>query len=162
MARFDFEAKGSGTGISVLKFSGVLDKEGTLRDSKIDPMDTLVIDLSTFGAMNSLGVREFISWGTVLRNPKINFVNCPKFFIDQVNNVPNFLPKGSQITSFFVPYYSEQTSEEEMVLFEKGFAFGLDSGKLQIHWPQVKDSQGNYMVADVIEAKYFRFLTKYG
>jgi hypothetical protein len=162
MGRFLCEIKGSGSGIAAIKFSGVLESEGLLTTVHVDSMDSVIIDLSAFKGMNSSGAREFIKWGSRLRNPAISFVHCPKFFIDFVNSVPGFMPANSKIDSFYVPYYSEESSEEEMILFERGFSYGFETGKLEIFWPEVKDTRGVLMSPDVVEAKFFRFLTKYG
>jgi hypothetical protein len=81
--------------------------------------------------------------------------NCPKIVVDQINMVLGFLPAGTKVESFFVPYYSEASGNEKMILFVNGREF--KDGKVSP--PEgVNDEGGAPMEMDVIEAKYFKFV----
>jgi hypothetical protein len=69
--------------------------------------------------------------------------------------VAGFLPQGTTVTSFYVPYYADTSGNEKMVLFENGREFGAGGLKPPA---EVKDDSGEVMEMDVIEAKYFKFL----
>ena len=77
--------------------------------------------------------------------------------VDQINMVSGFLPEGAEVESFMVPYYSDASDTEKMVLFTKGKEF--KDG--EVFPPEdVKDESGELMEMDVIEAKYFKFIKK--
>lgn len=81
--------------------------------------------------------------------------------MNQLNLVAGFLPPKTEIESFFVPYYSEKTNEESLILFTKFLEYKSVDGNIKISFPKVTDSQGNMMELDVLEENYFRFLNSY-
>lgn len=139
-----------------LSIDGHIDEESTFEALPLDGVSSLVIDLGKVTAINSVGIREWIKWSKSLSSvASISIENCPKVVVDQVNMVAGFLPANAKIESFFVPYYSDESGEEVMVLFKRGEHFD-DSG---VKAPEgLKDSEGNEMEIDVIEAKYFKFI----
>lgn len=142
----------------VLKLSidGHIDEESAFEALPLEGVSSLVVDLGKVTAINSVGIREWIKWSKGLSSvPSISIENCPKVVVDQVNMVAGFLPPNAKMESFFVPYYSDESGEEVMVLFKRGEHFD-DNG---VNAPEgLKDSEGNEMEIDVIEAKYFKFL----
>lgn len=162
MGQFSIEMKGSGSGIVVMQLIGALEREKCgLLTVEIQPSDALIVDLSHLTALSSEGAREFRAWSSRLVNAEITFVHCPKFFIDQVNAIAHFIPEHAKVESFYVPYSSSKSGEEEWVLFEKNFAFATVEGQLEITPPAVRDSHGNFMSLDVEASKYFQFLSKH-
>ncbi len=69
--------------------------------------------------------------------------------------VLGFLPQGTRVESFFVPYYNEASGNEKMVLFINGREF--KDGKVTPP-ATVNDDSGDPMEMDVIESKYFKFV----
>lgn len=92
---------------------------------------------------------------------KPTFFYCPRSFVTQLNLVKNFIPAKSEIESFFVPYYSEASGEEQRVLFTKSLDYRKEYGQIVINYPEVLDSQRNVMDFDVFKDQYFRFLEIY-
>jgi hypothetical protein len=117
---------------------------------------SVVLDLADVTAINSVGIREWIKWIKAFpANVQISVRRCPKIIVDQINMVAGFLPSAAVVESFFVPYYSDATGTEKMVLFEKDKQYANGD----VTPPEdVKDDSGEAMEMDVIEAKYFKFL----
>jgi hypothetical protein len=137
--------------------TGGIDEDANFQPVDPGPAGAVVLDLNGVTAINSVGIREWIKW--VKSFPpavKLSVRNCPKIIVDQINMVAGFLPAGTRIDSFYVPYYSDATGNEKMVLFQNGKEF-KDDGSLEFP-AEVKDDSGEAMEMDVIEAKYFKFL----
>lgn len=118
----------------------------------------VVVDIEGVTAINSCGIREWVKWiRTAPNTTAVVFKKCPKVIVDQINMVTGFLPDNGKVESFFVPYYSDESGNEKMVLFEEGKQFNGGD----VNPPaEVKDESGEAMEMDVIEAKYFKFLKK--
>ena len=140
----------------VLKISGGVDEDANFHPVELGAATCVVLDLSDITAINSVGIREWIKWVKSFPAPvQLSVRRCPKIIVDQINMVAGFLPPATTIESFFVPYYSDGSGTEKMVLFEKDKEYkGGD-----LHPPEtVNDDSGEAMEMDVIEAKYFKFL----
>lgn len=151
--------KGSSGDSLVLSFEGSVDEDAVFSNIQPEGANKLVIDLEKITSINSCGIREWIKWIKALpATSKITYKNCPKVIVDQINMVSGFLPENAQVESFYVPYFSEDSGNEKMVLFKRGKEFS-DSG---VNAPEeIKDEEtGDIMEMDVIEAKYFKFLNK--
>lgn len=106
---------------------------------------------------NSTGIRDWIQWIAPLadkRNVKIFLYTCPETVIYLINMVSDFSPRNAEVNSFYVPFFSDKTSETKRVLLRRGTDFTGDKVKL----PEVLDQNGTIMQIDVIEKKYFKFL----
>ncbi|MGE4133592.1 MAG: hypothetical protein AB7F86_18290 [Bdellovibrionales bacterium] len=141
---------------TVLEIKGNIDEDANFAPQELGGAATVVLDLENVSAINSVGIREWIKWikglpgGVALKVRK-----CPKIIVDQINMVSGFLPANAQVESFYVPYYSDASGSEKMVLFQ----FGKEFKDGEVHAPpEVKDESGELMEMDVIEAKYFKFL----
>lgn len=140
----------------VLKISGGVDEDANFQPVDMSAFKTTVLDVEGVTAINSVGIREWIKWTkTFPAGVEVVIRKCPKIIVDQINMVSGFLPQGTVIESFFVPYFAESTGTEKMVLFEKGKEY--NDGNLSAP-SEVKDESGEVMEMDVIEAKYFKFL----
>lgn len=142
-------------GVESLALKGNIDEDADFAQASVQGT-TLVVDLGGVVAINSVGIREWIKWTKAFpAGCKMTVRNCPKIIVDQINMVLGFLPPGSKVESFFVPYYNEATGNEKMVLFVNGREF--KDGK--VNPPDtVNDDAGDPMEMDVIEAKYFKFV----
>ena len=140
----------------VFEIAGAIDEDAAFTPPDLGSTAAVIWDLEKVTAINSVGIREWIKW--VKGYPaslKMSVRRCPKIIVDQINMVAGFLPTGTTVQSFFVPYYADGSGNEKMVLFENGKEYG--SGKLNPP-VEVKDETGEVMEMDVIEAKYFKFL----
>ncbi len=140
----------------VLEVKGNVDEDSNFTPPDLGSSTDVVLDLDGVTAINSVGIREWIKWiKTMPSSEKLSVRRCPKIIVDQINMVAGFLPAGTVVESFYVPYYADSSGSEKMVLFENGKEFkGPD-----VNAPaEVKDDSGEVMEMDVIEAKYFKFL----
>jgi anti-anti-sigma regulatory factor len=141
----------------VIDVTGNVDEDANFQPVDVGGATNVVLDLNGVTAINSVGIREWIKWVKAFpATVKLTVRKCPKIIVDQINMVAGFLPAGTRIESFFVPYYSDASGSEKMVLFENGKEF-KDGGDLAFP-SEVKDDSGEAMEMDVIEAKYFKFL----
>ncbi|MFN3696485.1 MAG: hypothetical protein ACK4VO_03510 [Pseudobdellovibrio sp.] len=115
----------------------------------------VIINLDQIKMINSLGIREWIKFIGVLSQSKVEFIKCPKIFIDQVNMVQGFITPNCKIKSFYVPYFNEDTSNEKNVLYAYGQEYG--DGFLNVKASIVAED-GTELEIDVVEQKYFKFL----
>lgn len=140
----------------VLQLKGNIDEDANFAPPDIAGAGAVVLDLEGVNAINSVGIREWIKWVKAFPTTlQLSVRKCPKIIVDQINMVAGFLPTHAVVESFFVPYYSDSSGNEKMVLFENGKEFS--NGEVNAP-PEVKDDSGEVMEMDVIEAKYFKFL----
>jgi len=140
----------------VLEIQGNLDEDATFNPPDVGAHTAITLDLEKVTAINSVGIREWIKWvKTFPPAAALSVRKAPKIIVDQINMVAGFLPPGTKVQSFYVPYYAEATGTEKMVLFENGREFGAGDLKFPA---EIKDDSGEVMEMDVIEAKYFKFL----
>jgi anti-anti-sigma regulatory factor len=152
---FAISKKVEGTRL-VLELSGNVDEDANFLPPDIGASTDIVLDLEGITAINSVGIREWIKWiKSIPTNGTLTVRKCPKIVVDQINMVSGFLPPAAKIESFFVPYYSDSSGTEKMILFLNGKEF--KDGEVHAP-PEVKDEAGENMEMDVIEAKYFKFL----
>lgn len=149
------ESKTDGNAVIVMVKGGI-DEDANFVNPNLGSAQAVTLDLDGVTAINSVGIREWIKWIKAFPTSlKLSVRNCPKIIVDQINMVAGFLPPGTGIESFYVPYYSDATGSERMVLFVNGKEF---NGSEVSPPSQVVDDSGESMEIDVIEAKYFKFL----
>lgn len=144
-----------------IEFQGGIDEDAVFSNVAVVGANEVVLDMEGVTGVNSCGIREWIKWlKTLPSGVKLNYVNCPKLVVDQMNMVAGFFPQGSKIESFYTPYYCEGCGNETMVPFFNGKEF---SGSKVSAPENVKCSScGEPAEMDVIEAKYFKFLDNQG
>lgn len=140
----------------VLELKGNVDEDANFAPQDIGGAGAVILDLEGVAAINSVGIREWIKWvKTMPASVKLSVRKVPKIVVDQINMVSGFLPAGTVVESFYVPYFADASGSEKMVLFTNGTEY--KDGEL--HAPaEIKDDSGEVMEMDVIEAKYFKFL----
>jgi anti-anti-sigma regulatory factor len=155
MMAFSVDSKLNGDTL-VLEVKGSVDEDSNFTPPNLGSASRVVLDLNHVTAINSVGIREWIKWvKTMPASLQLSVRNCPKIIVDQINMVAGFLPAGTVIESFYVPYYADSSGNEKMVLFTNGKEFkGSDLFAPDV----VKGEGGEEMEMDVIEAKYFKFL----
>jgi hypothetical protein len=153
---FAINSKVEGATVMV-SVTGNVDEDAGFQPVDVGTATAVVLDLNGVTAINSVGIREWIKWVKAFPpTAQLSVRNCPKIIVDQINMVAGFLPPGTRIESFYVPYYSDATGSEKMVLFVNGREF-KDDGSIDFS-AEIKDDSGEVMEMDVIEAKYFKFL----
>ncbi|MCB0351422.1 MAG: hypothetical protein KDD38_09580 [Bdellovibrionales bacterium] len=157
MSQFSATKEQNGSECKVV-LSGHVDEDATFGSVQLEGVSKVIVDLDGVTAINSCGIREWIKWiRTAPPTAEVVYRNCPKVIVDQINMVAGFLPETGKVESFYVPYYSEESGNEKMILFKDGAEF---KGSELNPPAEVKDDSGEVMEMDVIEAKYFKFLQK--
>lgn len=156
MGKFDTKITKQGQTLQ-LSVAGVIDEDADFAQLSINGAQEIRIDLNGVKSINSCGIREWIKWVGQVPQAKITYEMCPKVIVDQINMVDGFLPLNAHVTSFFVPYYNEETGSEKNVLFRDGQEY---KGNKLSPPAKVVDEQGQAMEMDVIESKYFKFLNR--
>ncbi|MGE0526487.1 MAG: hypothetical protein AB7G93_14315 [Bdellovibrionales bacterium] len=152
---FAITKKPEGTRL-VMEIKGNIDEDVNFTPPDLGGASAVALDLEGVTAINSVGIREWIKWiKSIPSSVKISVRRCPKIIVDQINMVAGFLPQGTTVESFYVPYYADSTGSEKMVLFQAGKEFNGENVEPPA---EVKDESGEVMEMDVIEAKYFKFL----
>ncbi len=140
-----------------IELRGEIDEDVEFERLQLNLKPNVIIDLHHVNTFNSSGIREWIKWMDMLSDCNLKLARCPKLVVDQINKIEGFLPKHSQVISFYVPYYNEENDSERTVLFEEGKEFIGD----QITFPSpILDEHGSTMDPDILPSTYFRFLKK--
>lgn len=156
MSKYDIKLNKNGDKLSVL-VAGTIDEDIDFSNFNLGGFSTLEVNLDQVKSINSCGIREWIKWMGTAGGAQMQFFNCPKVIVDQINMVDGFLPATAKVESFYVPYYNDDSGAEKNVLFVRGTHFSEGS----VTPPEsIKDEDGNEMEMDVIEAKYFKFLKR--
>ena len=139
-----------------LILSGPIDE--TSNFSLLDSMETppVVLDVENVTRVNSIGIRNWIIW--INKNAKgkqLHFHNCPKVMVDQINVVHSFLPPGSLIESFKVPFACQACDKEISCHFERGVHFA--NGALT-KVPEMKCPTCGKAAEMDADQRYFAFL----
>tara|TARA_B100000749_G_scaffold280771_1_gene278574 strand:+ start:59662 stop:60135 length:474 start_codon:yes stop_codon:yes gene_type:complete len=152
---FDYMINKKGD-VWTMHLKGHMDEDVKLDQVDFEEVKCLEIDFEAVASINSCGIREWIKWISELHGGlELIYKNCPKFIVDQINMIAGFLPDNGRVQSFYVPYYSEDSDREKMILFTEGKEYTSNS----INAPEtIQDESGEEMEIDVIESKYFRFL----
>ncbi|MCK6596894.1 MAG: hypothetical protein L6Q37_00905 [Bdellovibrionaceae bacterium] len=154
MSKFSFKKIEELNAVNLI-FEGTIDESFGSINLKLHQNKTTRIDFKKVSSINSVGIRNWILWLENHVGVKFIFINCPVCIVEQINNVKGFLPKEAVVESFFLPFYSNSTGEEKLVLctLYKEFQMGKPP-KI----PDVFDSEGNLMECDVYTKKYFKFI----
>lgn len=154
-----FEVKQeSVNGQNLLKFCGQIDEEAQFPPAQ-GGTAPLVIDLKEVTAINSIGIRSWIMWFEAIKGTPIQFLNCPKALVMQMNMVEGFLPESAEVLTMEVPFFCEECDREMEVLFTVGKEIRVvgDEIKLDFKAEELCGAECEIEL-DVNEKKFFRFL----
>lgn len=146
--------------VTVATLTGPVNDEANFTTVQIPSHNRLEIDLKGLTTINSIGLRLFKQWSHSLKNSKIEIIHCPTFFVQQLNMIHDLVPESVSLTSFYVPFYSPDLGEETMVLFTYGIEVQEQPNGISIQAPEIKDSEGEPMLMDIVVARFFHFLCK--
>ncbi len=146
-----------------LQIDGSMDEYSDYTAIETQFTDEVVFDFNNVEHINSTGIKHWVQWVSVIvdKNPNLKFcfVNCPKPIVDQINMVDGFLPPGSVVKSFKVPYFCEVCDKDVTRTFVLGREYSFDEGRLILNIPDnTCDRSDCEMEPDVVEQKYFKFL----
>ena len=156
MAKFEVSIEKTGK-LAKVSISGVIDEDADFGPYSLAGIDHTDLYLSQIKSINSCGIREWIKWINTAGVASIQYFECPKLIVDQINMVQGFLPAHAKVMSFYVPYFNEDSGSEKNVLF----SYGTEFTEAGVQAPAaVVDEEGKPMEMDVIESKFFKFLKK--
>lgn len=148
-----------------ITLSGPLDEFSVLGGLNLARFKQLSFHLKGLTSINSVGVREWVDLMTsVPSEAAVDFVDCPRPFVDQMNILVGFVPRQARVRSFAVPYYCDSCQQEEAVYFSEGKEYCLASKKgnqkseLFPLKPVACSKCQHIMHIDILESKYFSFL----
>lgn len=149
----------------LLKFAGSIDEDADFPSVDFSGVSTVRVDLNDVKAINSVGIRGWLDWiRPVSEKAKIELINCPKAMVFQFNMVNGFLPPGTNVLSFYVPFFCEKCDKEANILFTVGKEVIVNGTTLKIDaGDKVKNActeASCELEMDVTEAKYFQFLKR--
>ena len=116
----DFKSEGDQL---FVELNGRIDELSFLPPTDLWTCTQVIFDMEGLEGLSSEGIRRWLGWVTTFSKVKSIVRNCPKTVVDQMNALANFLPEGSKVESFFVPYYNEEKNTERLVLFRSGTEF---------------------------------------
>ena len=141
-----------------LEVAGKIDEDAEFPAIESQAIDRVVVDLDDVTYINSCGTRTWIGWvNAIPRKLHVEYERCPVVMVHQMNLINGFLPNGSLVRSFYVPYYCAACDRSETVLFVQGRHF---SGAELIPKDQLCPGCGKPMAIDVMEGMYFKFLSR--
>lgn len=117
----------------------------------------LEIRLGPDVVFNSSGIRDWIRWlkpAAGMKALSIQLFECPDSFVQLLNMISDFIPANAEVMSFYVPFYSEHTSETKKVLLTRGHEYVEE----KVILPSLIDKEGNPMILDVDPKRFFKFL----
>ncbi|MBX2994758.1 MAG: hypothetical protein KF681_08045 [Bdellovibrionaceae bacterium] len=156
MSKYEIKVEKAGANANVV-VSGVIDEDADFKPYDLSGATNIDLHLGNIKSINSCGIREWIKWIGTAGAAKVQYHECPKIIVDQINMVQGFLPSQGSVISFYVPYYNDDSGSEKNVLFKYGQEFTENGVKAP---EAVTDESGAPMEMDVVEAKYFKFIKK--
>jgi diguanylate cyclase (GGDEF)-like protein len=121
------------------------------------------IDLSLVENMPHAGELAWVKiFGTLAKERKIIFHNSPPYLTAKMSTIPSFLPVGSTVASFFVPYLQTNRSEEKIKNWL--FTAGVDyrSGEALPDLPdKIDEKSGDLYTPNIVPNSYLSFLPEY-
>ena len=148
-----------------LQFEGPMDEHSDYKQIQFDFTDEVIFDFDRVSHINSSGIKAWVQWQNSVQESfprlRFSFINCPKPIVDQINMVEGFIPKNSVVRSFKVPYYCETCEADKSYTFVLGREYVQnDDGTFVLKVPPNTCERSDCeMEPDVVEQKYFRFLT---
>ena len=120
MVTFSYDIRDKGSKGLELVLKGYMDE-----DTDLPPPETfkdcqqLTINFRMVKAVLSIGIKKWIKFADQLENLPglaIEFSDCSKQVVDQINLVKGFLPENAIVTSVFVPIFCEKCNRAFKVL----------------------------------------------
>jgi len=156
MGKYEIKVEKNGAQAKV-SISGVIDEDADFNPHPLTGATSVELHLGQIKSINSCGIREWIKWIGTAGTAVVQYHECPKMIVDQINMVQGFLPAQGKVMSFYVPYFNEDSGAEKNILFTYGQEFTENGVKA----PEgIKDEAGQPMEMDVVESKFFKFLKK--
>lgn len=99
------------------RLSGHIDENADLGQIIASPLNLIKLDLGDTTQINSYGVKKWIIMLNHLKDKSLVYVDCPVFFINQVNLVHKLI-SNIKIESLYLPIYCATCDHEADILFD--------------------------------------------
>lgn len=166
MSDLSIQQNSNGAVLEIL-LDGSLNETLDLSGVDLGSASEIHIDFNGVTSINSTGINKWVQWTQKLeevhRGKEVNFCNCPKIIIDQINAVKGFMPNNARIESFWIPFYCEESDRREFLLLTRGkdFMESTSDGEQWINIPDCNCSETSTPCEpDIMPAKYFAFMSR--
>lgn len=151
-----------------LVLKGHINETTQLGDYPYERLNEIYIDLEGVELITSTGVRLWVQWirKIMVAKSSIRFVffHVKENIIDQMNGIKGFLPNEFLVRSFEAPYYCkacDRVKHKEFTI-NNNYKEGTKEAPGKINVPPFSCPYcGKDMELDVVQKKYFQFLTPY-
>lgn len=120
MIEFSYELRDLGIHGLELVLIGYMDEQTVLpKVEKVAQSSRLIINFGRVNAVLSMGVKTWVRFADQLEkypNLRIEFKNCSRQVVDQINLVKGFLTDNATVTSMFIPIFCETCNRTFKVL----------------------------------------------
>jgi hypothetical protein len=144
----------------------MIDENAKFSDINPKQNSQLVIDMKHVELLNSLGLRNWVTWVKTLKQYSggIFLRNCPNVAVHQMNVLNGFLPLHATVESVFIPFLCENCGHEFEYFASRGKdykeAIEGEPESILMNLEQTCEKCGNIAEADIIPVKYFAFLKR--
>ena len=146
-----------------LFLSEEIDENASFSDLETIKTKVLIVDLNGIRKLNSMGLKKWIMWTRSQAGTQFVFSRCPAAIVNQMNILEGFLPQGSIVDSFYIPYKCDSCGAEHSQLAQRNFDYqeATNDQPLRIALASTRPCENcdETMEWDVIEKLYFRFLS---
>ncbi|MEK2690813.1 hypothetical protein [Bdellovibrio sp. GT3] len=153
--------KTNGDAIEIF-LEGPISEKTELFDVKIQNFKNIKLNLSKVTFINSIGVKNWISWTVRFSlGTKLVMEECPYVIVNQVNIVHGFVPKGTVIASFIAPFLCESCAFEMTMKLENDvhYKYAVNQLPHEVHLPDLTCTKcASPMEPDFMVEKIFSFL----
>jgi hypothetical protein len=120
-ATFSMSSKMLGE-VASIEFKGSITEASVFESLVFADKTQIHLNFEEISYINSAGVRRWVFWMWNIEKDfpsiKILINRCPIVMWRQIMTVANFVPKITQIKSFYIPYFCEKCQSASMRLFE--------------------------------------------
>ncbi len=149
-----------------IAFKGAITEVAKINAVELKEKKSLVLDFNDISYINSAGVRRWILWMWNIEkefpNVKIIIERCPTIMYKQIITVMRFVPKMTQVRSFYIPFFCENCEESSLKMFISKPLLGLKDKDffLQISGENCKKC-GATLVVDASLEQFNKFINDY-
>ena len=147
-------------------FKGAVTENAKIEAVDLKEKKSLVLDFNDISYINSAGVRRWILWMWNIEkefpNLKIIIERCPTVMSKQIIAVMRFVPKMTQVRSFYIPYFCENCELSSPKMFDSKLLLGLTDQDFNSHISTTKcEKCGASLVVDASVEQLNKFINDY-
>jgi hypothetical protein len=143
----------------IYHLSGRLDENAIFDSLKATP-SPLKLNVGKIMAINSVGIRKFLTFTMDFAPGAMEFFECTPDFIANINVIPQLLGSDEHnacVRSFYIPYVCENCKHIELDLVETELIKVSETGDVELATRNCENCKG-MMDLDFEENEYFLFL----